>query len=394
MVVDRPIPYVDLGTQYAEERKELLAIIDRIMADGQLVGGNAVAEFEQDVASFHGVKHAVALNSGTDALYLSLVAMGIGRGDEVITPPNSFVASTAVIVQVGAKPVFVDVLDDQNIDPAKIETAVTSRTKAIMPVHLTGRVAAMDLIMPIARRYSLMVIEDSAQAIGSRYHGRLSGTFGDIGCFSAHPLKNLNAAGDSGFILTNHDAYADTIRLLRNHGLADRNTVTRFGHVSRMDTLQAAILRYRLKRLDWIIERRRANADEYRKHLDPAHVFVPPEQNHEFNTHHTYVVQVDHRDALQKRLGERGIGTAIHYPIPIHLQPAAASLEHKLGDFPVCERQAQRSLSLPIHPGLKSGDIPHIAAAINDFLGAGRRGASRARSIEGEPRGPDILRHR
>ncbi len=381
MVADRPIPYVDLGTQYAGEREELLAVIDRSMADGQWIGGRAVADFEREIASLHGVRHAVALNSGTDALYLGLVAMGIGRGDEVITPPNSFVASTAVIVQAGAKPVFADVLDDQNIDPAKIEAAVTPRTKAIMPVHLTGRVAAMDLIMSIARRHNLMVIEDSAQAIGSRYHGRLSGTFGDIGCFSAHPLKNLNAAGDSGFILTDNDAYADTIRLLRNHGLADRNTVTRFGHVSRMDTLQAAILRHRLKQLDAIIERRRANAAEYGKHLDPAHVFVPPEQNYEFNTYHTYVVQVDRRDALQKHLGEHGIGTAIHYPIPIHLQPAAAYLGHRLGDFPVCERQAQRILSLPIHSGLNPGDIAHISAAINDFLAAGRRSATRARSI-------------
>lgn len=376
MAADRPIPYVDIGAQYTEERKELLDIIDRVMAEGQMVGGKAIAAFEQDVAAFHGAKHCVALNSGTDALYLGLVAMGVGPGDEVITPPNSFVASTAVIVQAGATPVFADVLEDQNIDPAKIEAVVTKRTKAIMPVHLTGRVADMDPIMAIARRHNLKVIEDSAQAIGSRYRNRLSGTFGDIGCFSAHPLKNLNAAGDSGFVLTDSDAFAEAIRLLRNHGLADRNTVTRFGQVSRMDTLQAAILRYRFARLDRIIERRRANAALYRKLLDPALVFVPPERDHEFNTYHTYVVQVDHRDALQEHLRDRGIGTAIHYPIPIHLQPAAAYLGHKLGDFPVCERQSQRILTLPVHPGLKSEDVTSIATAVNDFLGPRHRNAN------------------
>lgn len=376
MPVDGPIPYVDLGAQYAEERKELLDIIDRTMAEGQMVGGKAIEDFEREVAAFHGVKHVVALNSGTDALYLGLIAMGIGPGDEVITPPNSFVASTAVVVQAGAKPVFVDVLDDQNVDPAKIEAAITPRTKAIMPVHLTGRVADMDPILAIARRYGLKIIEDSAQAIGSRYRDRLSGTFGDIGCFSAHPLKNLNAAGDGGFVATNDDAYAEAIRLLRNHGLADRNTVTRFGQVSRMDTLQAAILRYRFTRLDRIIERRRANAALYRKLLDPDLVFAPPERDYEFNTYHTYVVQVDHRGALQKYLGERGIGTAIHYPIPIHLQPAAACLGHKLGDFPVCERQSRRILTLPIHPGLKPDDVARVAATANDFLAARRKNSN------------------
>jgi dTDP-4-amino-4,6-dideoxygalactose transaminase len=375
MTVGGPIPYVDLGSQYAEERGELLDIIDRTMAAGQFIGGKPIELLEQELAAYHGVKHVLALNSGTDALYLGLVAMGIGAGDEVITPPNSFVASTAVVVQAGARPVFVDVLDDQNIDPAKIEAAITPRTKAIMPVHLTGRVADMGPIMEIARRHDLKVIEDAAQAIGSRYRDQLAGTFGDIGCFSAHPLKNLNAAGDGGFAATNNDDYAETIRLMRNHGLADRNTVTRFGQVSRMDTLQAAILRYRFPRLETIIERRRANAARYGQLLDPALVYTPPDRNHEFNTYHTYVVQVDHRDALQKHLGERGIGTAIHYPIPIHLQPASGYLGHKAGDFPECERQAQRILTLPVRPDLTTDQISRIAGTVNDFLMTRRRTA-------------------
>jgi dTDP-4-amino-4,6-dideoxygalactose transaminase len=376
MTVGGPIPYVDLGSQYAEERSELLDIIDRTMAAGQFIGGKPIELLEQELAAYHGVKHVLALNSGTDALYLGLVAMGIGAGDEVITPPNSFVASTAVVVQTGARPVFVDVLDDQNIDPAKIEAAITSRTKAIMPVHLTGRVADMGPIMEIARRHNLKVIEDAAQAIGSRYRDQFAGTFGDIGCFSAHPLKNLNAAGDGGFAATNNDDYAETIRLMRNHGLVDRNTVTRFGQVSRMDTLQAAILRYRLPRLESIIERRRANATQYGRLLDPTLVYTPPDRNHEFNTYHTYVVQVDHRDALQKHLGERGIGTAIHYPIPIHLQPAAGYLGHKAGDFPECERQAQRILTLPVRPNLTPDQISLVASTVNEFLAKQNRQAA------------------
>lgn len=368
MAAEPPIRYVDLGAQYREERDALRAIFDRVMSEGQLVGGSDIEELERSLGAFHGMKHVVALNSGTDALRLGLIGMGVGPGDEVITPPNSFVASTAVIVDVGARPVFADVLADQNIDPAQVEKAITPRTKAIMPVHLTGRVADMDAIMTIAQRHKLMVIEDAAQAIGARYRGQLAGTFGTIGCFSAHPLKNLNAGGDGGFIVTNDDAIAETVRLLRNHGLADRNTVTRFGTVSRMDTLQAAILRYRLGRLDEIIARRRANAALYRELLDPTLVFLPPERQEEFIAYHTLVVQVDRRDALRAHLADRGIETAIHYPIPIHLQPAAAFLGHKRGDFPVCERQAERILTLPIHPALSPDDVRTVAAAVNGFL--------------------------
>jgi dTDP-4-amino-4,6-dideoxygalactose transaminase len=362
------IPFVDLGAQYAEEREELLGIIDRTLAAGQYIGGQVVENLEQDLAALCGVKHAVALNSGTDALILGMTALGIGPGDEVITPPNSFVASAAAIIHLGARPVFVDVVDDQNLDPSKIESAITQRTKAIMPVHLTGRIADMDPIMEIARRRGLKVVEDAAQAVGSRYRGRVSGSFGDIGCFSAHPLKNLNACGDSGFLTTNEDRVADAVRLLRNHGLIDRNTVARFGQVSRLDTLQAAILRYRLTRLDSIVDRRRANVALYRRTLNAKQVFLPLERQYEFNAYHTLVVQVDHRDELQSHLAALGIGTAIHYPIPIHLQPAAAALGHRAGDFPVCERQAGRILTLPIHPWLSGQDITRVAAEVNGFL--------------------------
>lgn len=372
MAVERQVPYVDLGAQYAAEREELLPILDRTLAGGQMIGGKDIELLEQELATYHGVKHAVALKSGTDALYLALVGLGIGAGDEVITPPNSFVASTAVVVQAGARPVFIDVLEDQNLDPDRLEAAITPRTKAIMPVHLTGRVANMDAVMEVARRTGLAVIEDSAQAIGARHQGRLSGTFGDAGCFSAHPLKNFNASGDSGFLLTDRDDVAETARLLRNHGLADRNTVTRFGFVARMDTIQAAILRYRLPRLASIIEQRRHNVALYKELLNPDFIFIPPELQHQFIAYHTFVVQVDQRDILKAHLAERGIGTAIHYPIPIHLQPAAAGLGYAKGDFPNCERQAERILTLPIHPGLTAEDVRYVARTINEFFESGR----------------------
>ena len=252
---DREVPYVNMAAQWAEERDALLPIVERVLAEGHWVGGAAVAEFEAAAARLCGVAHAIALNSGTDALVLGMAALGIGPGDEVVTPPNSFIASTAAIVQLGARPVFVDVRDDQNIDPERIEDAITARTKAIMPVHLSGRIADMAPIMEIARRHGLWVVEDAAQSVGSRYDDRMSGSFGQVGCFSTHPLKNLNACGDGGFLTTDDEEIAEAVRASRNHGLVTRESVARFGQVSRMDSLQAAILSFRLGRLDDTIRR-------------------------------------------------------------------------------------------------------------------------------------------
>ena len=364
----REIPYVNIGAQYAEEREALLPIIDEVLGSGNYVGGEPIERLEAELAAFIGVKHAIALNSGTDALVLALAGLGIGPGDEVITPPNSFVASTAVIAHLRAKPVFVDVLPDQNIDPAQIEAAITPRTRAIMPVHLTGRMARMDEIMAIAGKHRLAVIEDAAQAIGSKYAGRMSGSYGHAGCFSTHPLKNFNACGDGGFIATNDERVASTARSLRNHGLVDRNTVERFGFVSRMDTLQAAILRFRLGRLDQITARRRKNAALYGKLLDLKAVFAPPEAPKEFNTYQTYVIQTERRDELQRHLVERGVGTAIHYPVPIHLQPAARELGCRKGQFPATERQAERILTLPINQTLNEADIEYVANCVRAFF--------------------------
>jgi dTDP-4-amino-4,6-dideoxygalactose transaminase len=362
-----PIPYVDLGAQFASERATVMAAIERVLVSGMLVGGDAIAAVEAKVAKRCGTEHAIAVNSGTDALILGLRAMSIGPGDEVITPPNSFVASTGAIVAVGATPVFADVEDDQNIDPRAVEKAITPRTKAIMPVHLTGRICEMDAIMALAQRRDIDVIEDAAQSFGSTYRGRPAGSFGRVGCLSAHPLKNFNAAGDGGFVVTDDAGVAERVRLYRNHGLADRNTVTTWGTVSRMDTIQAAVLLNRLDSFDFIVARRREIAARYRARLDTNCIYVPPERPDTLDTYHTFVVQLDRRDALQTYLAERGIGTAIHYPIPIHLQPAAKSLGYQPGSFPVTERQAGRILSLPIHQMLDDDDIDAVCAAIEEF---------------------------
>ena len=364
----REVPYVNMAAQWAEERQALLPIIERVLAEGHWVGGAEIDAFEAAAARLCGVAHAVALNSGTDALALGMAALGIGPGDEVITPPNSFIASTAAIVQLGAHPVFVDVRDDQNIDAGRIAAAITPKTKAIMPVHLTGRVADMAPIMEVAERHGLRVVEDAAQSIGSRYDGRMSGSFGQLGCFSTHPLKNLNACGDGGFLTTDDEEIAASVRALRNHGLVTRETVARFGQVSRMDSLQAAILHFRAGRLDDTIERRRANAVLYRERLDPERVFMAEDREREFNTYHTFVIQVDRRDELQAFLQAHGVGTAIHYPVPIHLQPASADLGYRAGDFPVAERQAGRILTLPINQTLSPDDIIYVADRVNEFF--------------------------
>ena len=362
------VPYVDLAAQWQDEKKHLLPIIESVMASGQFVGGETVERFEHKAAELCGTQYCVALNSGTDALVLGLLALGVCAGDEVITPPNSFIASTAAIVHLKAKPVFVDVQPDQNIDPNQIEKAITPKTKAVMPVHLTGRIADMSAILKITDAHNIPVIEDAAQSVGSKYSDRPSGSIGKIGCFSAHPLKNLNACGDAGFVTTDDTNIAELVRLSRSHGLADRNTVEQFGSVSRMDTVQAAILEYRLSKLAHMIESRRKNAEIYRELLHSSPVYIPEEHELEFNTYHTFVIQCDRRNELQKFLLERGIETAIHYPVPIHLQPAAATLGYSNGDFPATETQSERILTLPIHQYLQEDSIIDISNCINTFF--------------------------
>ncbi len=361
------IPYVNLNLQWQKERKDLIKIIDQVLKNQSWVGGDSIKVFERNIAKTCKTKYAVALNSGTDALTIGLYVLGIRRGDEVITTPNSFIASTSVIVHLGAKPVFVDVLPDQCLDPTLIEKAITKKTKAIMPVHLTGRVCDMNKINKIAKKYKIPVIEDAAQSIGSKFRGKPSGSHGTIGCFSAHPLKNLNAIGDAGYLTTSSKQIYEKVIELRNHGMVDRNIVKNFGFVSRMDSINAAILNYRLKNLRNIIKIRRKNSKLYKKYLDKKNVFIPRDKNSEFNTYHTFVVQVKKRDKLKKFLKSKNINTAIHYPIPIHLQPAAKYLGYKKGNFKNTESQAKSILTLPINQFLKEKEIKYICEVINSF---------------------------
>ena len=361
------IPYVNLKKQWLDERNDLLPIINEVFESADFIGGYALDKFEENIARFCGTKFACGLNSGTDALILALSLSGIGRGDEVITPPNSFIASTAAIIHIGAKPVFVDVLSDQNIDPSKIEIAITKKTKAIMPVHLTGRMCDMDPIINVARKYGLVVIEDAAQSVGSKYKGKLSGSIGDVGCFSTHPLKNLNACGDGGFLTTNNEDIYNKAKSYRNHGIQNRNNVTHFGGVSRLDNLQAAILNYRLGKLKDVTKKRRVNAKAYIDGIKNEDLFIPDEKNSEYNVYHTFVVQTKYRDELKEYLSKNEIDTAIHYPVPIHLQPAAKKLGYKVGDFPVAEKQSKEILTLPVNQYLERIDLERIISVINQF---------------------------
>ncbi len=361
------IPYVDIGGQYVENQEEILSKLDELLSSGQYIGGEIVEEFENNINKYVGTSSAVALNSGTDALLFALKILGIGKGDEVITQPNSFIASASVIAHSGAKIVFADVLNDQQIDPEKVEVAITKKTKAIIPVYLTGRIGNMDVIMDIAKRHNLYVIEDAAQSIGSTYNGKKSGQFGDFGAFSAHPLKNLNACGDAGYLVGKNTEAIEKIKLISNHGLYDRNDCISWGLVSRLDAIQACILNIRLKYIEAIIEKRRINADIYKKILNKEKVYFPEDRENCRDTYHTFVIQVDKRDELKRKLQDQGIHTAIHYPIPIHLQTVCNGLGYKLGDYPKAEHQANRILSLPIHQNLKSDDIEYIAEKINEF---------------------------
>jgi dTDP-4-amino-4,6-dideoxygalactose transaminase len=360
------IPYVDLSYKN-KSKKDLIKVFKKVLDKGQFVGGDQVDLFEKKIAKLCGTNYAVALNSGTDALTLALHMLGVRKGDEVITPPNSFIASTAVIVHLGAKPVFVDVLSDQNIDPNKIQSAITKKTKVIMPVHLSGRMAQMDKIMLIAKKNNISVVEDAAQSIGSKYKNKMSGSYGDFGCFSAHPLKNLNALGDSGYLTTNNFIYYKKIKTLSNHGIENRNIVKNFGYVSRMDNLQAAFLNYKLKNLDKVIAQRRRNALVYMRELNRKFVFFNDENENEFNTYHTFVIQVRLRNKLKKYLLDKGIATSIHYPIPIHLQPASKFLGYKRGDFKNTELQSRSILTLPINENLSSYQVKCISKCINKF---------------------------
>ena len=366
------IPYVDIAAQHAAIKHELLAAVSEVIDSGQFILGPQVAEFERKFTDLCGVRYAVGVNSGTDALVLGLRALGIGPGDEVITVPNSFVASTGCIRLLGAKAILVDAGDDYNIDPDKIVAAISSRTKAILPVHLTGRPCDMDTVMRIAKGHGLKVIEDCAQAVLAEYKGRRVGAFGAIGCFSLHPLKTLNACGDGGMLTTDDPELYERLKIMRNVGLKTRDDCIMWSHNSRLDTLQAAMLLVKLKYLDHWTLRRRENAQRYRERLQAlVQIRLPPsEKNYEKAVYHTFVVQAERRDDLRAFLSARGIGSAVHYPVPIHLTEAGRELGYPPGSFPVTEAQARAIVSLPVYPELTEEKIDLVCEQIKAFYTA------------------------
>lgn len=362
------VPFVSLDRQYRSLRSELLDEFDRVCSGGTYVMGETLERFERQVADFCEVRHAVGVANGSDALFLSLKALGVGPGDEVITCPNSFIATAWTIVAAGARPVFVDVTDDYTIDPGLVEHAITSRTKAIMPVHLTGRPADMDAINEIAAARGLHVIEDAAQAIGARYRGRRVGGLGTAAGFSLHPLKNLGVYGDGGLLTTDRDDVYEHVLKLRNHGLRNRDECEMWGYNSRLDTLQAGVAAIKLRHLDRWNTRCREIAGAYREGLRGL-VWLPEDDEAYEAVYHNFIIRTGRRDELVAHLAARGVGTRIHYPIPIHLQQAARDLGYQAGDFPVTERHVRTMLSLPIYPELTDREIQHVIGAVRDFFG-------------------------
>src|SRR5271157_1279951 len=364
------IPFLDLKAQYLGIKEEIAAAIARVLESGQYVLGEEVAAFEREFAAYSGARYAVAVNSGTSALHLALLVAGIGPGDEVITVPLTFVATVAAIQYAGARPVFVDIDPcSLTMDAALIEQAITTRTKAILPVHLHGRPAEMDSILEISRRHQLTVIEDAAQAHGAEYKGRRVGGLGDLGCFSFYPGKNLGAYGEGGLVTTNRQDFDRTLRMLRDWGAARKYHHELKGFNYRMEGLQGAILRVKLRHLETWTEARRAHAARYDQLLKDGLVETPAPMSNARPVYHVYAVRHPRRDDLQAALGDQGIQTGIHYPIPVHLQKAYSDLGYKAGDFPHSERAASQVLSLPMFPELSAGQLNQVVVALLGAIG-------------------------
>ncbi len=365
-----PIPQLDLRAQFAAIRDEIRAAIDDVLSSQQFILGRQGAALEEEIARLCGVAHGVGLASGTDALTLALRACGVGPGDEVLLPPFTFVATGSAVSALGARPVFADVdAATFNLNPAELEKRTTPRTKAIVVVHLYGLPADMDPILAFARARKLPVIEDAAQAIGASYKGRKAGSLGDAACISFYPTKNLGAYGDAGMLVTNSTAIAARARTLRNHGQTGKYVSSEPGWNSRLDEIQATILRVKLKHLpDWQRARQR-HAAEYDAHLMKIPgVVTPPVPAGCEHVYHQYTVRVPRRDRVQQFLAEHKIGSSVYYPVPLHLQPIYAGLGHNPGDFPHSERAAQEVLSLPMYPELRPEQIRRVAETITLFF--------------------------
>ncbi len=373
------VPLLDLKRQYESIGEELEAKILEVARSGRYIGGPILEQLEKSIAEYVGVRHAVGVSSGTDALLLSLMALDISAGDEVVTTPYSFFTTAGSIVRTGARPRLVDIdPETYAIDPAAIEAAVTERTRAILPVHLYGQCAAMGSIVAIADDYALPIIEDAAQAIGARSQGRSAGSWGTCGCFSFFPSKNLGAMGDGGMVTTNDDAVAQRLRLLRNHGAKPKYYHARVGGNFRLDPLQAAVLLVKLPYLDTWTAGRQRNAQRYRElfreaALTPEPIGLPVERE-DRHIYNQFVIRVQERDTLRAFLTDRKIATEIYYPVPFHLQECFAGLGYRTGDFPHAERAAHDTLALPIFPELKEEELGEVVDAIRKFYAKGGLG--------------------
>jgi dTDP-4-amino-4,6-dideoxygalactose transaminase len=364
------VPFLDLQAQYRSIKSEIDTAVLAVLDSTQYVLGHYVADFEKAFAKYCTAAEGIAVNSGTSALHLALLAAGIGEGDEVITTPFTFVATIAAIGYARAKAVLVDIdLASFNIDPAKIERAITARTKAIIPVHLYGQPAGMDPILDIARRHKLIVIEDAAQAHGAEYKGRRVGSIGDIGCFSFYPGKNLGAYGEGGLVSTSNPAYARKLRMLRDWGAERKYHHEMKGFNYRMEGLQGAILGVKLRHLETWTEARRRHARNYLELLDGFGIQTPAEMPYARHVYHVFTLRVPDRDRVQAQLHAEGIATGIHYPIPVHLQPAYSDLGYKQGDFPSAEAAAREVLSLPLFPEMTGAQIEEVVAAVRAAVG-------------------------
>ncbi len=364
------IPVFDLKRQYEYLKEELDNAFTNVFESGNFVLGENVRLFEEEFANYLGAGFAVGVGSGTEALHLSLKACDVGPGDEVITVPNTAVPTISAISFAGARPVLVDVTPDTyTIDTKKIEKKITNKTKAIMPVHLYGHSAEMEQVMKLADAYDLRIIEDACQAHGAKYNGKNAGTLGDMGCFSFYPTKNLGAYGDGGIVVTNNEELYNRLIMLRNYGEVKKFTSKIEGFNSRLDEIQAAVLRVKLKHLDTWTNRRREIATLYQQLLFNSNVQLPCERQWAEHVYHLFVIRINKRDALKDYLQEHGVGTHIHYPIPIHFQEAYKKLGYNAGDFPISERNAGEILSLPIYPELTTEEVETVAGLITEFQG-------------------------
>lgn len=366
---ENKIPFGDLGRHYLSIKKEIDETVHRVLDSGWYILGKELEKFEQRFAEFNNSNFAVGVGSGTEALHLALVAAGVGSGDEVITVPNTAVPTLSAISFANATPVFVDINPRTFcMDVSLIESKITSHTKAIVPVHLFGHPCEMDVILEIAEKHNLKIIEDCAQAHGAKYRGQNVGTFGDFGCFSFYPSKNLGAFGDAGMVVTQDAQAAEQIQFLRNYGQTERYYHKVKGFNSRLDEMQAAILSVKLNYLQKWNERRREIAAIYRENIKNELIFLPQENENVYSVYHLFVIRCEQRDALRTFLHEYGIGTQIHYPIPCHLQEAYQDLDLKRGDYPVAEKYADEILSLPNYPELTDEEVMRVCEVVNRFF--------------------------